>query len=88
MGNEKLYDKTGHYSELKVMRSNAGHYIGREYVTTSGKYKGMIEPGSRESDYFPTQAAAQKELESTTRETRPAEENKFMYENTNKRKVK
>lgn len=44
----------GTYSELKVLQSGAGFYIGREFVGEDG----FKEPGSRESDYFPSQAAA------------------------------
>jgi hypothetical protein len=49
----------GKYSDLKVMRSEAGYYVGTEYVNDDG----FVEPGSRESGYFKTREEAEKELE-------------------------
>lgn len=39
-------------SDLKVMQSNAGYYVGRDY--TENSFPGMKMPFSRESDYFAT----------------------------------
>lgn len=48
----------GEYSDLKVMRSAAGWYIGTEFHHKEG----YIEPGSRESEYFSTEEKAEKAL--------------------------
>ena len=48
----------GSYSELKVMRSAAGWYVGTEYHDPAG----FTEPGSRDSGYFATQREADLEL--------------------------
>ncbi len=53
----------GIYSDLCVLRSAAGYYIGTEFFHTSGEFTGLIEPGSRESEYFPTREAAQHALD-------------------------
>ncbi|MEO7326512.1 MAG: hypothetical protein ABIW82_16960 [Dokdonella sp.] len=42
------------YSDLRVMRSAAGHYIGREFTDDDG----CVMPGSRESGYFPSASLA------------------------------
>ena len=47
----------GKYSDLQVLRSAAGFYIGRTF-----KSHGFEEPGSRESEYFPTHESAEKAL--------------------------
>jgi hypothetical protein len=47
----------GNYSPLQVLRSPAGYYIGTLYTE-----HGFTEPGSRDSDYFPTRQAAEKHL--------------------------
>ena len=44
-------------SDLKVMRSAAGYYIGRSYF--NGDFD---EPYSRESGYYPTEKAANKDM--------------------------
>lgn len=49
----------GRYSELKVMRSPAGWYLG----TTYNHPDGFEEPGSRDSGYFRTEEAAKAELQ-------------------------
>lgn len=49
----------GNYSELQVLRSGAGFYIGTIYTGEDG----IKEPGSRDSDYYPTREAAQKDLD-------------------------
>jgi len=38
------------YSELQVLKSAAGYYIGTMYNNPEG----FQEPGSRDTDYFPT----------------------------------
>lgn len=43
------------YSDLQVLKSNAGYYIGTIYTG----HDGFREPGSRDSDYFGTKDAAQ-----------------------------
>jgi hypothetical protein len=48
----------GSYSELKVMRSTAGWYVGTEYNDPAG----FTEPGSRDSGYFATEREADLEL--------------------------
>ena len=47
------------YSELKVMHSNAGYYIGTTYTDPVA---GFVEPGSRDSNYFKTREEAEKFL--------------------------
>ena len=49
----------GEYSDLKVMKSAAGYYVGTVYINDDG----FVEPGSRESGYFKTREEAEKELE-------------------------
>lgn len=49
----------GSYSDLQVLQSNAGFYIGTIFTDAEG----WQEPGSRDSDYFPTRAAAAIALE-------------------------
>lgn len=53
-----ISDKTG-YSELQVLQSGAGYYIGTIYTNPSD---GCQEPGSRDSDYFATEEQAKKYL--------------------------
>lgn len=50
-------EKSG-YSELKVMRSAAGWYVGTTFRNT--EIPGMVfdEPGSRDTGYFATEAEA------------------------------
>lgn len=51
------------YSDLRVLRSGAGWYVG----TTYNNPDGFIEPGSRESEeYYPTEEAAQAALDGNT----------------------
>jgi hypothetical protein len=47
------------YSDLQVLRSGAGWYVGTTYVNRdeNGQVT-FIEPGSRDSDYFATEAEA------------------------------
>jgi hypothetical protein len=44
----------GRYSEMQVLRSNAGYYVGTMFTTPEG----WEEPGSRDSGYFRTEEAA------------------------------
>lgn len=45
------------YSDLQVLQSNAGFYIGTLY-----NERGMLSPGTRDSEYFPTRESAAKAL--------------------------
>jgi hypothetical protein len=51
------------YSELQVMHSAAGYYIGTIYNGEYGE-----EPGSRDSDYFKTEKDAELFLEELERD--------------------
>lgn len=46
------------YSELQVLKSPAGYYVGTTYTGDDG----LAEPGSRDSDYFPTREEAERFL--------------------------
>jgi hypothetical protein len=46
------------YSELKIMRSNAGWYVGTTFTDSTG----FTEPGSRDTDYFSSKEDAEKAL--------------------------
>ena len=76
VGEERKDDK-GTYSKLHVMQSGAGFYIGRIYTQNDG----FQEPGSRESDYYPTHELATEALKSGDF-NRDCFENQFMYTNT------
>lgn len=54
-----LRAEASRYSELQVLESGAGYYIGTLYRNPEG-YTG---PSSRDSDDFPTQEEAEKFLE-------------------------
>lgn len=54
-----IADKGG-YSELQVLSSTAGYYVGT--LHTDPEY-GFEEPGSRDSDYFKTYEQAEAFLE-------------------------
>jgi hypothetical protein len=61
------------YSDLKIMKSPAGYYVGTTY-NAAGR-EGFDEPGSRDSDYFATEAEAQaflSRLEKMTEDERRA----------------
>ena len=45
------------YSDLQVLKSAAGSYIGTTY-----RADGYYEPGSRDSDYYETREAAEADL--------------------------
>lgn len=49
----KLSDQDN-YSDLQVMQSNAGFYVGSEYKDGT--------PGTRDSGYYPTREAAEQTL--------------------------
>lgn len=44
---DHVADKAG-YSDLQVLQSNAGYYVGTTYTDEDG----FTEPGSRDSGYF------------------------------------
>jgi hypothetical protein len=52
-----ISDKGG-YSDMQVLRSPAGWYIGTIYTGPDG----FMEPGSRDSDYFETREEAEQAL--------------------------
>ena len=56
----------GEYSDLKVMESAAGWYIGTTFHHTSGDYAGLVEPGSRESGYYRSKVEAELALQTLT----------------------
>ena len=49
----------GKYSDLQVMQSPAGWYVGTIFHNNDG----FNEPGSRESEYFESQELAQQALD-------------------------
>ena len=53
-------DDKKNYSDLKVLKSNAGYYIGTEYSDT--ELPGFNEPGSRDTEYFKSEKEANTEL--------------------------
>lgn len=67
-------------SDLKVMQSGAGYYIGRSYWDEEFGFEG---PYSRESGYYATREAAQAELEEQTFTVRDCIENNWAYANGN-----
>jgi hypothetical protein len=75
---DKIKTKDGEYSELQVMQSNAGFYIGRIFTGNDG----LQEPGSRESDYFASKALAEQALKEGFI-WRDAPENLMLYEKNN-----
>lgn len=64
-------------SELKVMRSNAGYYIGRSCIEDGIPFE---QPYSRESGYYPTKELAEAELNGSTFEVRVCVENEHAYD--------
>lgn len=52
-----IENKAG-YSDLQILSSAAGYYIGTIYTDEDG----FKEPGSRDSDYFTTRQEAEKAL--------------------------
>lgn len=65
-------------SDLQVMRSAAGYYIGRSYWDEEFGFEG---PYSRESGYFASEEEAQTELTGNTFEVRRCIENEWAYDN-------
>lgn len=61
IANSGLIDDKENYSELQVLKSAAGFYIGTTYDGD-----GFIEPGSRDSAYFRTHDEAQRFLDHVT----------------------
>ena len=49
-------EKKARYSDLKVMQSAAGWYVGTSYLS---EYGPPDEPGSRDTEYFATREEAQ-----------------------------
>ncbi len=68
--------KSCYYSNLKVMRSPAGWYLGR---TCWDKEDGFEEPYSRETDYYETEEEAKQVLKSGGFEVRDCAENNHGY---------
>lgn len=58
-------EEEGQYSELKVLQSAAGYYVGTIYTGIDG----FVEPGSRDSDYFATEREAEKFLKEIENES-------------------
>ena len=50
-----------YYSDLQVMESNAGYYIGTEYYNPKEVHSIPL-PGSRDTIYFSTREVAKNEL--------------------------
>ena len=63
------------YTDLKVMKSPAGYYLGR---TCWDKKDGYEEPLSRESDYFDTKEEAERALKAGFA-VRDCAENEYAY---------
>lgn len=56
-----IAEKSG-YSDLQVLSSPAGYYIGTMYVNVEADGSRWEEPGSRDSDYFKTREDAERYL--------------------------
>jgi len=69
-------NNSGGYSDLTVMHSGAGYYIGRSY---RDEELGYDEPGSRESDYYSSKSEAQKDLDNGSFAVRDCSENNSAY---------
>jgi hypothetical protein len=55
-------DKTK-YSDLKVMRSGAGWYVGTDYTQgPDDEFPGLVEPGSRDTEYMASKDEAEMTL--------------------------
>lgn len=57
------------YSELQVLRSAAGFYVGTLHTDEDG----FVEPGSRDSGYFGTRQEAERYLQMVLGVTNPSE---------------
>ena len=66
-------------SELKVMKSAGGYYLGRS--ETDADMPGLEMPYSRESGYFPTREAAEHHLKTEGGDRRQCAENDFAKAN-------
>jgi len=76
-------DDKGNYTELRVLQSAAGFYIGTLYQNRDDAGKLLYEsPGSRDSDYFPTRESAAAALEAVT-EALPGQEGLFTEPKSN-----
>jgi hypothetical protein len=64
-------------TDLMVMKSAAGYYIGRAYWDQEFGFEG---PYSRESGYYPTKEEAEKAFKGMSFEIRDAIENNHAYE--------
>jgi hypothetical protein len=51
------------YTELQVLRSNAGYYVGTMYRNVEADGSTWEEPGSRDSGYFRSREEAQRFLD-------------------------
>lgn len=51
-------ENKGRYSDIQVLKSNAGFYLGTVFVDEDG----FKEPGSRDSDYYTTKEEAEAAL--------------------------
>lgn len=65
-------------TDLQVMQSAAGYYIGRSYWDEEFGFEG---PYSRESGYYATSDEAEAELSGQTFEVRDCIENNWAYKN-------
>lgn len=63
-----IKDKSN-YSELQVLKSAAGYYVGTLFTTPEG----WEEPGSRDSGYFKTKDEAGSYLKMVSRAANPQE---------------
>ena len=73
----------GEYSDLQVCQSGAGYYIGRMFKhNDNSDTPDLVEPGSRESDYYATRAAAEMALNSGEFE-RDVPENRMLRQGSN-----
>jgi hypothetical protein len=67
----------GAYSGLRVLRSGAGYYLGRMHWDPD--LGGFVQPGSRESSYWPDEASAAAALATMRFELRDCAENESLY---------
>jgi len=51
-------EETARYSDIQVLKSNAGWYLGTVYSAVEG----WKEPGSRDTDYYATEERAKESL--------------------------
>ena len=61
-----LPDEAANYSDLQVLQSAAGYYVGTIYTDPDD---GFAEPGSRDSEYFPSRKEAEQYLDSLAPKT-------------------